>query len=300
MLNPNLIIEGKTYEVLFGDRARIVYISRRVGNSPESYVWCGTQVETAQRIRIKNAERFVREVPDEQFGPPWFISFDIIDQSFKNDKLDTLLLSIREKVSNRLVGDLPDIPVEATSSCAEVIRNTIRHCRSGPPESDTERIHFFDDENKIPLKISIDLSFDLWDPAFAGVEYFKALLRRIEAARFRMKKAGGVKNSFQPNSDGVGAVYWTEKTGVVKVLWVDSLELKTLYLQSEQDITDFAEGIFGVHGHSFETLRRLLEAYEGEWFDPPENFALYSSYQAQRFTSLRLGVFPRVYESDDT
>lgn len=183
MLNPNHIIAGKTYEVAFGEETKGVYIDERTGNSPESYCWKGTIVESGVMVKIRNGTRFVKEVPSEEFGPPWFISFDIVEQSFENGKLQVLLLSIREKESNRLVGDLPDIPTEAPATCAEVIRNAIRFCRSGPSGSDAERIHFFDDENKVLSGVTIDLSFDLWDPAFASVEYFEALLRKINTAR---------------------------------------------------------------------------------------------------------------------
>lgn len=299
-LNPNFIVEGQTYQVLFGEQTKTVFVSGRTGNCSENYVWYGTLVDTAVRVRIRNAERFVREVTAEQFGSPWFISLDIVGKSFKNDKMQMLRLSIRETGNDLSVGYLPEIPIEVTSSCAEVIRNAIRFCRSGPRGADTDKIHLFDDEGNIPLDVSVDLSFDMWDPTFASEGYFEALLGKIEAAWLSIKKAGGIRNSFQPNIEGVGAVYWTEKTGVVKVLWVDSFELKSLYLQSEKDISDFAEGLFGCHGHSFEALRQLLDSYEGEWFDPPENFALYSSYRVKRFSSLRLGHFPLIYESDDT
>lgn len=299
MLDPNTIIEGKTYEVSFGEQTERVYISERTGNSPENYCWKGTNVKSGKKVRISNGTRFVGVVPSEEFGPPWFISFDIVEPSFENGKLQVLLLSVRERDSYRLVGDLPDIPVEVLPSCAEVIRNAIRHCRSGPERSDIERIHFFDDEKKMPLNVSVELSFDLWDPNFAGVEYVEALFHKIEAAKRNHQKHAGIQNSFEPNPDGKGAIYWTEKTGAVKVLWVDKTALKTLYLQSGCDIRDFAESLFGCHGHSYETLWKLLDSYEGEWFDPPENFVLFSSYKEKRFTSLLLDVLPKVYESND-
>lgn len=299
MPNPNNIIAGKTYEVLFGEQSERVYISERTGNSPESYCWKGTIVNSGRRTRIRNAARFLSVAPPEEFGPPWFISFDIVEQSFENGKLQLLLLSIREKDTYRLVGDLPDIPVEALSSCAEVIRNAIRHCRSGPEGADIGRLHFFDDENKTLFGEAIDLSFDLWDPTFAGVDYCTALFRQIESIHGNRQKSPGIKDDFFANIQGEGAVYWTEKTGVVKVLWPDGIFLKTLYLQSEEDIRNFAEGLFGEHDHSFETLRKLLDAHEGEWFDPPENFVFYSSYKAIQFLSLFFGVLPKVYKSDD-
>lgn len=297
MFRPNNIIAGITYDVLFNERAKAVHISERTGNSPESYCWKGTLVKTGRKVVIRNAARFVGIIRPESFGPPLYISFDIVEPSFKNDKLQVLLLSIREKESNRLITDLPDIPTEILPSCAEVIRYAIRFCRSSASGFDVERIHFFDDENKVLMDVTVDLSFDLWDPVFAGEDYCSELFRKIEAAWKNRRKMAGIQDDFMPNSEEEGAIYWTEKTGVVKVLWLDSIFLKSLYLQSEEDIRNFAEGLFGEHGHSFETLRKLLDAHEGEWFDPPENFAFYSSYKAAQFDSLFLGVLPQVYES---
>ncbi len=182
MFYPSNITAGKTYEVLFGEHTKRVYISGRTGHGPDNYTWNGTIVTSGERIRIASAARFFKQVLTEQFGPPWFISCDIVGPSFVNGKLEMLLLSIREQESHRLVGDLPDIPPEALSSCAEAIRNAIRFCRSGPSGSDADKLHLFDDENKIPLEVSIDLSFDLWDPAFAGVKYVEALFQKIETA----------------------------------------------------------------------------------------------------------------------
>lgn len=299
MFNPNNIIAGVTYDVLFNERAKAVHVSERTGNSPESYCWKGTLVKTGRKVVIRNAARFVGVIRSEEFGPPLYISFDIVESSFKDDKLQVLLLSIREKESNRLITDLPDIPAEILPSCAEVIRYAIRFCRSSASGFDVERLHFFDDENKVLLNVTVDLSFDLWDPVFAGEDYCSELFRKIETAWKNHRKTAGIQDDFLPNSEGEGAIYWTEKTGVVKVLWLDSIFLKTLYLQSEEDIRNFAEGLFGEHGHSFETLRKLLDTHEGEWLDPPENFAFFPSYKAIQFDSILLGVFPTVYESDE-
>lgn len=301
MFNPSKIIRGKIYDVKFGDQTKAVCITGRTGIDPEHYRWKGTLVTEGIKVHIKNSGRFVGENTSPPTSRPWLIAVDS-DRSLPeegNSYSHSLLLSIREQESYRWVACMPSEPLEFRSNCAEVIRNAIRICRSGPPGSDAEHLHFFDIDNHVPTNISVGLTFDLWDPVFANEEYFAELLRRINAAKANHQKSKGIKDDFLPNTDGLGAVYWTEKTGIVKVLWPDSIFLKSLYLQSEEDIRNFAESLFGEHGHSFEELRQLLDAHEGEWFDPPENFAYYSSYRAEQFSSLYLGILPLVYEGND-
>ena len=301
MLNPNNIAAGKTYEAMFGEQKRTVHISGRGGFSPESYCWNGTIVETGKRTCIKNAARFIREVPADLGKRPWIITLDSQrSDSEKGDPHDhSLLLSIREQETYRWITCIPSVLLEYRALCAEAIQDAVRICNGGPKGSDSRYLHLFDVDQCVASKIRIFLPFDLWDPAYATEEYFVALIQLINAARRNHQKTNGIEDDFLPNDDGQGAVYWTEKTGAVKVLWPDSGFLKSLYLQSEEDIRNFAEGLFGEYDHPFETLRKLLDTHEGEWLDPPENFVFFPSYKAIQFDSLFFGVLSTVYESDE-
>jgi hypothetical protein len=232
---------------------------------------------------------------------PWLLTLDAPDWCWRQKRpvLKFLYIAIREQVSLRLVADLPNVPIDSVSHCAEVIRNAIRMCQSGPACSDTDRLHFFDDNNKVLLDASVDLSFDSWGIDTASDDHIRTFLDKLNATANSLIPTPSVRASgFRINPDGIGVVYWTGKSGIVYVLWPNSPFLKSLYLQSERDITNFGESLFGKQGHSFEKLRKLLDWHEGEWFDPPENFPLYSSYQTVQHDSVYIGTLPRVYESD--
>jgi len=241
-------------------------------------------------------------VTEASFGDlPWLLTLDAPEWCWRQKKhvLKFLYIAIREQDSLRLVADLPNVPIYSVSHCAEVIRNATRMCQSGPACSDAGRLHFFDDNNKVLLGASVDLSFDSWTIDIASDDHIRTFLDKLDATADNLVPKLCVRPSgFRMNPEGIGAVYWIDKSGVVHVLWPDSPFLKSLYLQSEQDITNFAESLFGEQGHSFEKLRELLGWHEGEWFDPPENFSLYPSYQAVQHDSVSIGTLSRVYESD--
>ena len=185
MLNPHSIEVGKTYVVRFGDHMQSVKIKGRMGDSLQNFAWRGTITETGALTRIRNIGRFVNEVPPDQVdGLPWLLVLDVPKeiQLQKNPVLECFSVSIREQDSLRLVADLPDIPTDTTPHCAEVIRNAVRICQSGPSNSNTEHLHLFDDDTKTLHTVSVDLDFDTWDSAFASDVYFKSLRRKIEAA----------------------------------------------------------------------------------------------------------------------
>lgn len=300
MMEPKHIVAGKTYDVLFGDEPLAVLITGRAETGPDNYLWRGTILITGQTTRICNPNRFVKESPPDSSGIPWMLTLDVRKEELEQKPfaLEWFSVSIRERDTLRLVADMPNIPAEIFPHCAEVIRNAIRICRSGPVGSDGDLLHFFEEEEKYLHGVSVDLAFDLWEPAYASDDYFKALFQRIHDASRNFGKNPTIQDDFQANPDGVGAVYWTEKDGVVKVLWPDHPFLKTAFLQSEKVIADFAESLFGEHDHSFETLRKLLDSHEGEWFDPPENIELFDTYRAIRFDSVYLDDLPLVYASD--
>ncbi len=287
MMEPKHIVAGKTYDVLFGDEPLTVLITGRAETGPDNYLWRGTILTTGQTTRICNPNRFVWETMPAPSGMPWMLTLDVRKEELeqKSFALEWFSVSIRERDTLRLLADMPNIPAEIFPHCAEVIRNAIRICRGGPTGSDVDRLHFFEEDDKYLHGVSVDLAFDLWEPAYASDDYFKALFQRILDAGRNFGKNPTIKDDFQANPDGVGAVYWTEKDGVVKVLWPDHPFLKTAFLQSEKVVTDFAESLFGEHDHSFETLRKLLDSHEGEWFDPPENIELFDTYRAERFDS---------------
>jgi hypothetical protein len=301
MLDPHFIAIGKTYVVRFGNRMQSVKIKERTGDSRRNFAWRGTICETGEQTRIRNIGRFVNEVPQDQVeGIPWMLTLSIVKEELQLPRLALKYsrMEIREQETYRLVASLPVIQIELFPVWADVIQNAVRLCRSGPKGSDIDHLHLFDPDEQLLYGISLELNFDDWDVEFASEEYCQTLFPKIETAFCHLARNPRVKDDdFKANPDGQGAVYWVAGDGVVSVLWMGQSFLKMLYLQDEGDITNFAKSLFGEHGHSIEVLRKLLGWHEGEWFDPPENFHTYRSYEMVEFDSVFIGALPLVHES---